>query len=261
MSFCYTCPRPDEFGHVGEAWDVVGWRVDVCFQRFPAPIRPKDHLTVLRPILLAEKHSPLRENGDGLQHIYLTSISETLAQVLVGLSGMDHLQKSTLAKPISNNANVETVLVGQQEWEDQEQKKIERDVPDTTTRFALVQSRVGQGIFKERVSHYERSCRVTFVDNPAHLIASHIKPWRDSNNDERLHAGNGLLLTPSIDHLFDRGFISFEENGDLIISPVADGISLKRMGVDRLNPPKRMKLNSDQRHFLDYHRREILLST
>ena len=56
----------------------------------------------------------------------------------------------------------------------------------------------------------EKRCRLTQVENPAHLRASHCKPWRDSNNDERLHGENGLLLTPSIDHLFDRGFISLK---------------------------------------------------
>jgi hypothetical protein len=73
---------------------------------------------------------------------------------------------------------------------------------------------VGQGLFKERVSRIERACRITFVDNPTHLIASHIKPWRESTNEERLHEGNGLLLTPTVDHLFDRGFISFQDSGE-----------------------------------------------
>jgi putative restriction endonuclease len=59
----------------------------------------------------------------------------------------------------------------------------------------------------------ERCCRITGVNNLAHLRASHCKPWRDSNNEERLHGENGLLLTPTIDHLFDRGFISFENAG------------------------------------------------
>lgn len=77
----------------------------------------------------------------------------------------------------------------------------------------------------------ERQCRVTSVDNSAHLRASHCKPWRDSNNEERLDGENGLLLTPSIDHLFDRGFISFQREGGLIISPVAHRLSLERMGV------------------------------
>lgn len=102
--------------------------------------------------------------------------------------------------------------------------------------------------------------RITSVNNPAHLIGSHIKPWRESNNDERLAAGNGLLLTPTADHLFDRGFISFEDNGDVIISPVADLVSLKRMGLDSEHPPRALPLNSDQKHFLEFHRKEIFLA-
>jgi hypothetical protein len=64
-----------------------------------------------------------------------------------------------------------------------------------------------------------------------HLRASHCKPWRDSDDSERLDGENGLLLTPSIDHLFDRGFISFENNGRLLVSPVAHQPSLEKMGV------------------------------
>jgi hypothetical protein len=85
----------------------------------------------------------------------------------------------------------------------------------------LVTARRGQGIFKERVMQIEKRCRITRVENPVHLRASDCKPWRDSNNKERLDGENGLLLTPSIDHLFDRGFISFEDSGILIVSPVA----------------------------------------
>lgn len=78
----------------------------------------------------------------------------------------------------------------------------------------------------------EQRCRITGVTNPVHLVASHCKPWRDANNTERLNGENGLLLTPSIDHLFDRGFIGFEATGKLIISPVAHPPSLDRMGID-----------------------------
>jgi hypothetical protein len=53
---------------------------------------------------------------------------------------------------------------------------------------------------------------ITDVSNPVHLVASHCGAGVDSvNNEERLSAENGLLLTPSIDHLFDRGFIGFEK--------------------------------------------------
>ena len=58
------------------------------------------------------------------------------------------------------------------------------------------------------------------------------KPWRDATNDERLDGENGLLLTPSIDHLFDRGFIGFEDGGRLIISPIAHKPSLAKPAVE-----------------------------
>jgi putative restriction endonuclease len=79
-----------------------------------------------------------------------------------------------------------------------------------------------------------RACRITGVTNEEHLRASHCKPWRDATNEERLDGESGLLLTPSIDHLFDRGFIGFDDNGDVIVSPVAHADSLRRMGVDPL---------------------------
>ena|ERR1700688_3467964 len=77
----------------------------------------------------------------------------------------------------------------------------------------------------------ENRCRITGVTNPIHLRASHCKPWRDSSNEERISGENGLLLTPTMDHLFDRGFISFEDSGLLIVSPVAHPPSLNLMGV------------------------------
>ena len=70
------------------------------------------------------------------------------------------------------------------------------------------------------------------ISDSPHLVAGHCKPWRDATNEERLNGENGLLLTPSIDHLFDRGFIGFEDSGKLIISPVAHRPSLERMGID-----------------------------
>lgn len=105
----------------------------------------------------------------------------------------------------------------------------------------------------------ERRCRITTVENPAHLVASHCKPWRDSSNDERLDGKNGLLLTPSIDHLFGRGFIGFEDSGDLIVSPVAHKPSLRRMGVETQRVVNVGGFTEGQRRFLDFHRNAVLL--
>ena len=80
---------------------------------------------------------------------------------------------------------------------------------------------------------------------------SHCKPWRDSNNEERLDGENGLLLTPSIDHLFDKGFIGFEDSGRLIISPVAHRPSLQKMGVETQKPVTVGDSTSGQKYFLN----------
>ena len=122
-------------------------------------------------------------------------------------------------------------------WEDHVRATIERDTTlRDTEREAVIQARRGQGIFRQRVSIVEDHCRITGVTNPEHLRASHCKPWRDSSNEERLDGENGLLLTPSIDHLFDRGFISFRKSGQVLISPVAHKPSLERMGVRTEEP-------------------------
>ena len=74
--------------------------------------------------------------------------------------------------------------------------------PTVTEKRQVVLARRGQGKFRERVSKIEHACRITGVNRPEHLIASHCKPWRDcESNDERLDGENGLLLTPTVDHL------------------------------------------------------------
>ncbi len=259
ISHCYTSPRPDEFGHIGESWDRVGWRVDVRFVAAPIRIRPKDFLEHIGHFV-GVRHSPLNADGTGRQAVYLAAIPAGLGNALLDLIGLDtdRLKGNLLAE--EPRECVEVDLPGIDEWERIERKKIEESTLPETDRVALIKARVGQGRFKLNVSRIETHCRITKVSNPVHLVASHIKPWRESSNDERLAAENGLLLTPSIDHLFDRGFISFGDSGETLISPVADRDSLLRMGLDPSNPPDTGVFNADQRFFLDYHRSSVFLA-
>jgi hypothetical protein len=258
---CYSCPRPDEFGKVGEAWDQRGWRVDVGFQRFSRPLKIASVAGQLVP-LLPKRHSPIQANGHGNQGAYLAEISHDLAKRLLELADplLLGLISSSVVKEDSESTIADPVVLT--EWEDALQARIAANgaIPETT-RKALIQARRGQGKFKVNVAQFEHECRITHVGNPTHLIASHIKPWRESNDDERLAGGNGFLLTPSIDHLFDRGFISFGDAGEVLISPVADTDSLSRMGVLCDRPLFAGRFNTDQRHFLDYHRKEIFLKS
>jgi hypothetical protein len=145
-------------------------------------------------------------------------------------------------------------------WEHHIESEIEsnRQLPETD-REALIVARRGQGLFKQRVMQVENGCRITGVTNPIHLRASHCKPWRDSSNEERLNGENGLLLTPTMDHLFDRGFISFEDSGLVIVSPVAHTPSLNRMGVATDKVINVGTFTRGQKQFLDYHRESVLL--
>jgi predicted restriction endonuclease len=107
----------------------------------------------------------------------------------------------------------------------------------------------------------ERACRITGVARPEHLRASHCKPWRDATNEERLDGENGLLLTPNADHLFDRGFIGFEANGDLIISPVTHKDSLLRLGLDADQKKNVGRFSEGQQRYLEFHRDSVLLKS
>ena len=256
-SYAYEAPKPLEFGQVGAYWDNIGWRVDVRFVELRLPIRPSEHMAVLAP-LLPRRYAPLLPNGNGLQSIYLTWLPEALAGALIDLIGAEAhtlLRGHRVAEEIDLQP-----AIGLIEWEEHEMARLQEDtqVPDTVRR-ALVLARRGQGIFKQRVMRFERACRITGVNREEHLRASHCKPWRDSTNEERLDGHNGLLLTPNADHLFDRGFIAFDDNGDVLISPVAHGDSLARMG---LNPQRSLNVGrflQGQRRYLEFHRENVLL--
>jgi putative restriction endonuclease len=104
------------------------------------------------------------------------------------------------------------------------------------------------------------------------LIASHIKPWRACKSAaERLDGMNGLLLTPDADHLFDRGFISFLDHGEVMVSPRVDSEDLRRLGFEQLaferfgikEAPAVWQTEGfrpEQRTYLAYHRSDVFVS-
>ena len=256
-SYARESPKPSEFGKVGSNWSDIGWRVDVSFTMLTNQVRPAEHIHRLRPFL-PERYSPLQESGRGNQNMYLTWVKKDLADELLKLVGAEAHQMWQRAAEqqdyvLKTPDDVET-------WEDHVVQVIRNDtqIPETE-RKALVTARRGQGLFKQRVRAFEHACRVTKVDRPEHLVASHCKPWRDSSNDERLDGENGLLLTPTIDHLFDRGFISFDDDGTLLISPVAHRPSLQRMAIPIDKTFNVGTFSAGQRLYLDFHRNSVFL--
>jgi putative restriction endonuclease len=262
QSYCYECPKPDEFGSAGAHWEHIGWKVDAQYHRLAHPTRPSDHIDRLAP-LLPEKYSPLQRSGHGNQGVYLTELPASLMLALADLIGDEVallMRGDLLTEPQVDYHKKQAV--GLVEWEEHLQQQLQSDTHlPATEKETLILSRRGQGLFKENVRQLEQRCRITKVDRPEHLRASHIKPWRDSNNQERLDGENGLLLTPTIDHLFDRGFISFEDDGLLLISPVAHKPSLERMGISVTTAVNVGRFSDGQRRRLDFHRNYVFLES
>ncbi|MGH1359913.1 MAG: HNH endonuclease [Burkholderiaceae bacterium] len=123
---------------------------------------------------------------------------------------------------------------------------------EETERNALRTSRIGQGVFRDGVFRLWGACAVTGYSRPTVLLASHIKPWRDSTNIERLDPHNGLLLQPTIDKLFDRGLVSFDDAGKLIRASSFTTDELAWLGVDPDASLRRLPERTIR--YLRYHR-------
>ena len=235
----YSASKPKEFGDAGDNWSEEGWRVDVDYNLLHNKIQPAQSMDKIGH-LLPERYSPLQQNGHGNQ-VYLCAIGNEFAETLLGLIGEDLPQVET--------SGVEVLL------DKALADKFKEDGELTETEVEQVtKSRRGQGVFRANLEKLESGCRVTGVTNSKHLIASHIKPWSKSNNRERLDGNNGLLLSPHVDHLFDKGHITFSDNGDLMISASADKEALDKWQIRALNVGS---FNKHQLVYLKYHRESV----
>ena len=258
-SHAYEAPKPREFGQTGAYWDNIGWRVDVRFTELHGPLKPAEYMAQLAP-RLPDRYAPLQQNGGGLQGVYLTQLPDDFAITLADLIGRE--ARTIIEMRRVRDIDDASVAIGLVEWETHEMEQVITDqtIPETT-RQAVVMARRGQGLFKQNVQRIESHCRVTQVDQIEHLRASHCKPWRDASNAERLDGENGLLLTPDVDHLFDRGFISFEDNGTVLVSPVVHRESLHRMGLDDALHRNVGGFSEGQRSYLSFHRESVFLES
>ncbi|KAF5037046.1 HNH endonuclease [Methanoculleus sp. UBA430] len=140
----------------------------------------------------------------------------------------------------------------------EECKDTYEDLPKTQ-RESIILSRIGQGAFRSGLVNYWGTCAVTGCSLTRLLRASHIKPWRDSDNAERLDIYNGLLLIPNLDSAFDLGYISFDNEGKIIISDKLSENDRNELGI---HPGMNLR-NIEKNHvrYLNYHRREIFRDT
>lgn len=130
-------------------------------------------------------------------------------------------------------------------------------LPNKTERSGLVTSRVGQGAYRKRIIHrWEYQCAVTKFNKIEILIASHIIPWSESTDMERLDVHNGILLSPVYDALFDKHLISFDHKGGIILSDSIEEQSYKKIGVTGKEKIQNLSLYNFA--YLDRHREKLV---
>ncbi|MBM7129449.1 HNH endonuclease [Dyella mobilis] len=252
QDFASPAPKPDSFGSVGDYWNNDGWLLSVHWEPIGLSIRPKDQIQKLGP-LLPIKYSPIQSGtGNGNQRTYLAEVDKSVFELLIDGARLRNITRE------SESFAAGAPLAG---IDDALQRAIQNDPSlDATTKKQLISARYGQGQFRRRIFQFERACRLTLVDNPLLLVASHIKPWRLCGDSiERLDGANGLLLTPHVDRLFDRGLISFEDNGKVVISPRLDRTDLVRLGLSLACDKSGMPFHPKQMAYLSFHRQNVLL--
>lgn len=156
------------------------------------------------------------------------------------------------------NNNLETIMESA-ENEYIEIKSIITEVAEKievteTEKEQIIKSRIGQSTFKKALLNIEKKCKLCGLTHERFLVASHIKPWSQSNHQERLDVNNGLLLCPNHDALFDKGYISFNESGKIIIS---DSLNDATNIFLNINSNMTIKLNESQIEYMKWHRKEF----
>jgi len=235
--------KPEAFGQTGQNWSDVGWLVPVEWTELDPALSPKDYLSAIAK-LLPTKNSPLQANGNGNQGCYLASISPELGSFVLSLSKATGSIVIERVKEIADQVRADEV-----------EREIESDEELTATeREQLVRSRIGQGVFRLKVLDFENSCRLTGVSDRRFLIASHIKPWKDCSNTERLDGSNGLMLAPHVDKLFDRGWITFQDDGELLVADTVKEVISAWGLASGMNVGQ---FTVEQCGYLSYHRSEV----
>jgi hypothetical protein len=229
-SEAYDAPQPDEFGG---AWNADGRRVDVVYRALHPEVPLRTFVDDLLPFL-PDRNSPITREKTGVQG-YLFAIPPKAGQLICDRLGFLTPVEQVVAETLAQT------------------------VPDETTRQALVQARLGQGRWRrDLLRHWSGRCAVTGLEVASLLRASHIKPWRSSDNRERLDVFNGLLLGAAYDAAFDAGLISFNIDGSIAISNQLPAHQLLAAGIS--DRARVTTLDEAHRSYLAHHRESVFLS-
>lgn len=130
-----------------------------------------------------------------------------------------------------------------------------KNIESPNEKEVIIKQRLTQGLFRKKLIKRECKCKICNIKDENFLVASHIKPWVEANNYEKVDENNGFLFCPNHDKLFDKGYISFQDNGKLIISDKLNKENIELLG---LNTEIKVKIDEDVKKYLEFHREVCL---
>ncbi len=182
-----------------------------------------------------------------LQNVYPGFISFNQSKQVVPIEYLNDILSLIQQDDNVKNMNLRS-LVGEISKEIETIGLIGKDVE------SYVKVRVNQTVFRDRLLNKYHKCCLCGITNPDLLVASHIKPWCKSNPSEKVDVNNGILLCPNHDRLFDGGYISFDSDGTIIVSPKLSELEKHLMGI---NKEMKIHVSDKNERYLKYHRSNI----
>ncbi|CAI1882814.1 HNH endonuclease [Serratia fonticola] len=185
-------PAPRPLSRSFDKWEREGTRVDVELTVLEHPIDVSQFSKIfMSSYNESSRPSVFAENGSCTQ-TYMCEIPEVAAKMIA----------SFISENVSIDFNKETAKVKE---------------ATGSTKETIIQARVGHGPYRDKLfKKWGGKCAVTGIALESMLTASHIVSWSISNDKEKVDPYNGFPLIPNLDRLFDRGMISFDDNGHLL---------------------------------------------
>lgn len=265
-------------------WDIQNFKVEVGDEVYLYSASPEQAIfykCVVVETGMEETTSddePYGGNAPGLPGRFAKLVLDT-EFVLPGITYKELLEHGVKWGPLTKRKIVEPELIAfleefennpdniwteEDERNAEEQDEIEKkdnveELDDVSQlrggeREVVVKARINQSAFKKQLIKKYQHCCLCGISNPALLVASHIKPWSKSGKKQKVDVANGLLLCPNHDKLFDSGFISFAENGKIMISNRLSAADKKQLGVDAKT---KIIISEATQKYMKYHRDKI----
>lgn len=218
------------------------YMVTLDYHELEVPLRIADHFDVIAP-LLPVKYSAFQANGQGNQG-YLYPCNDELTIQLLEL-----ISEANIFVPDEEQLrlSMDSIAIN-------DQNPLAPLITNTESE-AKTKISVGQSKFREKLAPiWDNACPICGISLSDTLRASHAKPWKDSSNEERLDPYNGILLCCNHDSLYDKGYISFDAKGNILIS---EKIAEKDYAKFLLNADIKIPTSNEHKPYFNWHKKYI----